>query len=246
MMKKVTFTIFILLFFVFLFPSGLRSQGNSGIVSLFQPGLKYQANSGVVAGKVTISGTPLKKKPKLLSPYARERHPDIRLKLSSEAVNLEDAVVYLEHVDNFQYQQNEKVIMDQKDMTIIPHVLPIVQGTTVYFTNHDNIYHNLFSFSRTKKFDLGRFGTDEVRTVTFDRAGVVRVFCDIHSFMSAFIVVLQNPFFQALDSDGSYLIENVPPGNYTIKLWYENLREISKEVEILPGDSVRVNFDVSL
>ena len=97
--------------------------------------------------------------------------------------------------------------------TFVPHVLPIVAGTTVDFPNNDHTYHNVFSLSKTKTFDLGRYAVGRSKSVRFDRPGIVRVFCDIHSHMSAFIIVFAHRYFALADIDGAYRLENVPPGN---------------------------------
>ena len=84
--------------------------------------------------------------------------------------------------------------MDQRNETFVPHVLAITTGTTVDFPNSDRIYHNVFSLSKTAPFDLGRYAVGRSKSVRFDRPGIVRVFCDIHSHMSAFILVFSHPF----------------------------------------------------
>ena len=92
--------------------------------------------------------------------------------------------------------------MDQRNETFVPHVLAIVAGTTVDFPNNDQTYHNVFSLSKTKSFDLGRYAVGRSKSVRFDRPGIVRVFCDIHSHMSAFILVFAHRYFSVVDDDG--------------------------------------------
>lgn len=111
--------------------------------------------------------------------------------------------------------------MDQRNETFVPHLLAITAGTVVEFPNSDRIYHNVFSLSKTKRFDLGRYAVGHSKAVRFDRPGIVRVFCDIHSHMNAFILVFGHRFFAETDDDGRYAIEGVPPGTYTLSAWYE-------------------------
>src|SRR5215831_3158154 len=85
--------------------------------------------------------------------------------------------------------------LDQRHEQFVPHVLAITAGTTVDFPNNDLTFHNVFSLSPIKSFDLGRYPVGQSRSVKFDRAGIIPVFCDIHSHMSAYILVFNHPFF---------------------------------------------------
>jgi hypothetical protein len=100
-------------------------------------------------------------------------------------------------------------------------VLAIVAGTTVDFPNNDQTYHNVFSLSKAKSFDLGRYAAGKSKPIRFDRPGIVRVFCDIHSHMSAFILVFAHRYFAVTDDEGRYRLDNVPPGTYTVAVWNE-------------------------
>ena len=111
--------------------------------------------------------------------------------------------------------------MDQRNETFSPHVLSITTGTMVDFPNNDRTYHNVFSLSPTNRFDLGRYGNGKSQAKRFDRAGIVRVFCDIHSHMSAFILVFNHPYHTTTDADGRYRIDNIPSGTYTVTAWHE-------------------------
>ena len=114
----------------------------------------------------------------------------------------------------------------------MPHVLAIVAGTTVDFPNNDRTYHNVFSLSKTRSFDLGRYAAGHSKAVRFDRPGIVRVFCDIHSHMSAFILVFAHRYFAVTDDDGRYRIDNVPPGTYTVVAWNEAMALESRRVGV--------------
>jgi plastocyanin len=135
-------------------------------------------------------------------------------------------------------------VLNQKDQMFIPHVLPIPKGTSVRIVNQDKIYHNVFSLSAAKKFNIGRRPTGEAVPVLFDKAGVVQVFCDIHSNMSAFVVVLDNSFFAQPDDDGHFELSNVPPGHYTIRAWHERFSAPSKEITVRAGETATVDFDL--
>jgi len=133
-------------------------------------------------------------------------------------------------------------VMDQRNETFVPHVLAITTGTTVDFPNSDRIYHNVFSLSKTRPFDLGRYAAGKSQSVRFDRPGIVRVFCEIHSHMSAFILVFNHPFFVVTDTDGRYRLENVPPGNYSVVAWNEGLASEPKPVGVPEGATSELDF----
>jgi len=136
---------------------------------------------------------------------------------------LRPAVVYLDAGPRgaFEPDESARARMDQVDQTFVPHVLAIAVGTTVDFPNSDVTFHNVFSLSKTRSFDLGRYSRGHSKAVRFDRPGVVQVFCDIHSHMSAYILVFAHRFFAVTDDAGRYAIGGVPPGSYTLTVWHE-------------------------
>ena len=137
-----------------------------------------------------------------------------------------------------------RATLEQMDKTFVPSLLPIVVGTVVDFPNLDPIFHNVFSYSKTKRFDLGRYAGEESRSVTFDKPGVVRVFCEIHSFMNATIVVLPAPWFSTVDEAGWFEIRDVPAGEYEVLLWYEGESDLGpvRELSVAQTDSVRMRL----
>ena len=109
--------------------------------------------------------------------------------------------------------------LNQRNQSFVPYVLAITVGTTVDFPNSDSTYHNVFSLSKPRRFDLGRYPRGQSRSVRFDEPGVVRVFCEIHSDMNAFILVFAHRYFATTDADGRYRIDDVPPGTYALTVW---------------------------
>jgi plastocyanin len=197
---------------------------------------------GMIRGRVEFRRTPS---------IVPERRPGVaELGASSSPQAGEDrtrAVVYLETAPGgaFEERETSRVSMDQRNEAFVPHVLAITAGTTVEFPNSDRTYHNVFSLSKTKRFDLGRYAAGQSKAVRFDRPGIVRVFCDIHSHMNAFIVVFSHRFFALTDSDGRYRIDRVPSGAYTVVAWYEGQARESKVVTIPnEGGSVELDFMV--
>jgi plastocyanin len=154
------------------------------------------------------------------------------------------SVVYLETAPRGAFEQNQRAraVMDQRNETFVPHLMAITTGTSVEFPNSDRIYHNVFSLSRTRTFDLGRYAAGRSKSVRFDVPGIVRVFCDIHSHMSAFILVFNHPFFDVTSVDGRYRIDNVPSGTYSVVAWNEGLASEPKSVTIADGAIAELDF----
>jgi plastocyanin len=156
-------------------------------------------------------------------------------------------IVYLEKAPAgaFEERASGRARMTQRNETFLPHVLAVRAGTTVDFPNDDETYHNVFSLSRTRRFDLGRYAAGQSKEVRFDQPGIVRVFCDIHSHMSAFILVFNHRYFAAAGADGRYAIAAVPPGRYTVAVWHEGAVRSSQAV-LVPdhGGSVAADFEV--
>jgi len=156
------------------------------------------------------------------------------------------SVVYLESAPRGAFEQADpgRAVMDQHEERFVPHVLAIMTGTTVDFPNSDNIYHNVFSLSKVRPFDLGRYAAGRSKQIKFDRPGIVRVFCEIHSHMSAFILVFNHPFFAVTDPDGRYRIDNVPPGIYSVVAWNEGATTDSKAAMVPDGGVSELDFTV--
>ncbi len=157
------------------------------------------------------------------------------------------SVVYLDPAPRaaFDAREEPRARMDQKDETFVPHVLAIVAGTVVDFPNNDETYHNVFSLSKPKPFDLGRYAAGRSKSVRFDKPGIVRVFCDIHAHMSGFILVFSHRYFAITDAEGRYRLDNVPPGTYNVVAWHEAAREDTRKI-VVPesGGDVELNFSL--
>ena len=160
--------------------------------------------------------------------------------------DLRRGLVYLDTAPRGAFDEPEpgRAVMDQRNETFAPRLLAVTTGTTVDFPNSDRTYHNVFSLSRPRRFDLGRYATGRSKSVRFDRPGVVRVFCDIHSHMSAFVVVFTHRFFRVTDGDGRYRIDQVPPGTYTVVGWYEGEARVQRSVTVAAGSTVDLDLEV--
>jgi len=198
-----------------------------------------QPRLGAIRGRVNILRVvqPAERRPsvsELGAPPPREI-PDLRR-----------AVVYLDSAPAAALERREpaRASMDQRNETFVPHVLAITTGTTVDFPNSDRFYHNVFSLSKARPFDLGRYAAGNSRQVRFDRPGIVRVFCDIHSHMNAFILVFSHPFFAMTDAEGRYRIDNVPPGSYSVIAWNEGVSSDPAPVTVPNGGVAELDIAI--
>ena len=132
----------------------------------------------------------------------------------------------------------------QKDLTFIPALLPVPAGTKVEFPNLDDTYHNIFSYSPAKRFDLGRYRPEErpIPTQVFDKSGLVTLRCDIHEHMRGLILVLNTPYFVMTDTDGHFRLSGLPAGHYTLKAWIDSRTTREKPVELKNGQTLLVDF----
>ena len=132
----------------------------------------------------------------------------------------------------------------QKDLTFIPSLLPVQVGTKVEFPNLDDAYHNIFSYSPAKRFDLGRYRPDErpIPTEVFDKSGLVILRCDIHEHMRGLILVLNTPHFVMTDTNGRFRLEGLPAGHYTLKAWIDSRTTREKPVDLKSGQTLHVDF----
>ena len=148
--------------------------------------------------------------------------------------DLGDAVLYLESPASPSPATAAKPVTIEiaiTDKTYAPHVVVVPVGSTVRFPNHDPFNHNVFSVSEPNTFDLGLYGRGEVKSQTFEHPGLVRVYCNVHPRMVAYVFVMENRFYAQPGSDGSFAIDNVPAGRYRLHVWHERIpSEVVKDV----------------
>ena len=156
----------------------------------------------------------------------------------------ENVVVYIEEVGGNKYAAPlEHGVVDQLNLTFVPHVIAVQKGTTIDFPNSDLARHNVFSPPDCcKQFNLGTYSMGVVKHVEFKELCEVPLLCNVHAEMSAFVLVLGNPYFSVTGSDGAFKIENVPPGTYKLTAWHEKLMTITKDVTVESGKTASVGF----
>jgi plastocyanin len=188
------------------------------------------AGTGSIRGRVELRRSPARFE-------GRPQVAELGMPPAREPGDRRRSVVYLETVPQsaFDAPSPGRAILDQRDETFVPPVVAITVGSSVVFPNSDRVYHNVFSLSKTRRFDLGRYPNGQSRSVVFDRPGVVRVFCEIHSHMSAYILVFAHRFFSVTDTEGRYRIDGIPPGSYTLSLWSEGSVRERRELRVEGG-----------
>jgi plastocyanin len=213
-------------FVVLVVPALLPSQGSRGLAAM----------GGTIRGRVEVRrpATPPERRPNVADLGSPAALRDISDRLTS--------VVYMEDAPKTPPSVPGHAVLDQRDERFVPHVLAVTTGTVVDFPNSDRIFHNVFSLSKIRPFDLGRYAAGRSKAVTFDRPGIVRVFCDIHSHMNAFILVFNHPFFALTDMDGRYRIDNVPPGTYNLVAWNEGVSSGPQAVVVPEGGEAELDF----
>jgi plastocyanin len=178
-----------------------------------------------------------------------ERRPDVAAPGGAGPRDIQDlrrGLVYLDTAPRAAFDERDpgRAVMDQRNERFVPHLLAVMVGTWVDFPNSDLTYHNVFSLSRAQRFDLGRYAAGRSKAVRMDRPGVVRVFCDIHSHMSAFVVVFNHPFFDVTDAEGRFELPAVPAGSYTLVGWYEGEARTTRAVVVPPTGWAEVELVV--
>ncbi len=162
------------------------------------------------------------------------------------ARNSANVVVYIDKVEGKVFEPSkEHAVMDQKNLEFIPHVLPVLVGTTVDFLNSDDVLHNVFSPDCPDgKFNLGTWAKGVVKSFTFNKPGVSTLLCNVHPEMEAYVVAIRTPYFAVSDKEGNYTIKDVPAGKYTLKVWHEKRKAKPQEVEVPEKGVVTMNFEL--
>jgi plastocyanin len=193
------------------------------------------ADDAVIEGRVTLPAPPA-------APIIPQRY-EVVSNTGLVAASPPRAVVYLE--GEFPHPAAPATAqLAQKDLAFSPSLLPIQVGTRVEFPNHDNTFHNIFSFSPTKRFDLGRYRPNDepVPSQVFDVAGLVILRCEIHQHMRGLILVLDTPYFVVTDGTGRYRLTGLPAGKYRLKAWVDSQTTHTQTVDLGPGTTLHADF----
>jgi plastocyanin len=202
-------------------------------------------HAGSISGTVRAEGKAGAEADALSGKYESRRFKTIERVDYSE---IKDFVVFIEGKVEGKAAPPDKPVqvrterVNQKGATFVPHVLPIIVGTTVEWPNNDDILHNVFSMSDTTNFNLGLYKHPQIEKVTFNKPGRADIFCSIHSRMSCIVLVLENPYFASTNEKGRYIIPDVPAGTYKLKAWHERIPSQTIEVNVTETGEVKVDF----
>jgi plastocyanin len=204
-----------------------------------------------------ISGTILIKKrltkPSVTAPVSiYQRGPSVQLGTDSGedpiAFERSRVVVYLELATPVEGASSQSSVaeIEQADRRFVPDLVVVPAGSTVSFPNMDPIFHNIYSLSKSKSFDLGSYDKGNTRKVTFSKPGIVEVYCHLHPNMAATVVVTPNRWFARPDGEGHYRIPNVPPGHYTVVAWHKTAGFFRKTVSVGEGEQGTADFFIPI
>lgn len=193
--------------------------------------------TGRLQGRVTIT-VPVSKAPPSAA-YGARRVDKGAAEAGTELTNV---VVFLQDMPPPATLPPTRARIVQENETFVPRVVAITRGSTVDFPNADPFFHDVFSLSRSGTFDLGSYPRGQTKSQQFRKAGLIKVYCHIHSHMSASIMVFDHPFFTIPKTDGSFTIDDVPPGNYKVSAWHERIGDNTQSVRIEPGRPSEVQF----
>lgn len=191
---------------------------------------------GVIEGTVSLPASP--------PPAPVQARYQIKTSGTVATTDPPAAVVYLEGDFPPVTSTNPPVVhLEQKDFQFSPSLLAVRKGTPVEFPNLDEEYHNVLSYSKPKRFDLGRYRAGEkAPVVIFDQPGLIRLRCEVHEHMRATILVLDTPYFAKTGPKGEYRLENVPAGRYILKAWLDEKKTVERPVELSAGQTLRVDL----
>jgi plastocyanin len=209
---------------------------------VFLLGVVFASGLHCVFGEITIEGHVELAKTKS-APVMAKRY-EIVTNGGVLGTNPPLAVVYLEGSFPKPAKLPTKEVA-QKDLAFVPALLPVQVGTKVEFPNKEkDTYHNIFSYSPAKRFDLGRYRPDEkpVPFQIFDVAGLVTLRCDIHEHMRGLILVLATPYFAVTDESGHFKLSGLPAGHYTLKAWIDSRTTREHPVDLTSGSALHVEF----
>ena len=151
-----------------------------------------------------------------------------------------DVVVWLDEVPGPPPAAPGRVVLDQRNLRFLPHVMAVRVGTRVEMPNNDRVFHNVFSFKDGKRFDLGLYPVGTSKIVDFDKPGLSRIFCNIHPTMAAYVIAVASTHIAVSDADGRFVLSDVPPGRYPYHAWRPGVETMSGTLTVAAGQPVEV------
>ena len=200
-----------------------------------------EATTGVLTGRVHVVSHPARR----LATAGAYPGRIVGIQAERDSSELDNVIVFVNstmRVDS----APQHVAIRQANEEFVPHVVAVTAGSTVEFPNDDLIFHNVFSLSRASTFDLGRYPRNASKARTFAQPGVIKVFCHLHSHMSAIVRVFSHPYFAFPDRDGRFTIPGVPSGRVDVTAWHERAGEVTHQASIEGGGTTELTFSLPL
>ncbi len=200
-----------------------------------------EAATGALTGRVHVVSHPARR----LATAGVYPGRIVGIQADRDTSELDNVIVFVnssQRVDSAPQQ----VAVRQTNEEFVPHVVAVTAGSTVEFPNDDLIFHNVFSLSRAATFDLGRYPRNASKARTFAKPGVVKVFCHLHSHMSAIVRVFPHPYFAVPDRAGRFTISGVPTGRIDVTAWHERAGEVTQKVTVEEGGATELTFSLPL
>jgi len=201
----------------------------------------HASATGAISGQVDIVARPSRK----LATAGSYPGRTVALPAARRANEIQNVVVFVD-TDVAEPSPPRQVMMRQDHEEFVPHVVAVTVGSTVDFPNGDLVFHNVFSLSSAATFDLGRYPRDTSKSRVFTKPGLVKVFCHLHSHMSAVVRVFAHPHFAVPDEDGRFSLEGLPAGPHVVAAWHERVGEVRQTVLVTPAESAMVSLSLPL
>jgi plastocyanin len=200
-----------------------------------------QADAGTISGRVHVVSHPARR----LATAGVYPSRIVGIQADRDTSELDNVVVFVK-TDARVESAPRRVTVRQTNEEFVPHVVAVTVGSTVDFPNDDLIFHNVFSLSRAATFDLGRYPRNTSKSRTFTRPGIVKVFCHLHSHMSAIVRVFPHPYFAVPDREGRFAIAGVPAGRHEVTAWHERAGEVTHVATLDAGSRAELSFSLPL
>lgn len=207
-----------------------------GAALLVMPDGSASAQSGAIEGTVALEPPPPPRR-------TANRYPGATS--APERVQQVPAVVYVVGAVEGAAPRAGQAQMVQQDTAFTPSALVVPVGGAVEFPNADPFFHNVFSYSSTQRFDLGRYPQGQSKSVTFDETGVVSVFCEVHDKMRGVVIVTENPYHAVVGDDGSFRIEGIPPGEHRVAFWSADHRPVQRTITVRAGETSGIDVELN-
>jgi plastocyanin len=192
---------------------------------------------GTIEGRVVVPMQPARRR--------AERYFDATAPAATPRVQSIPAVVFIRGTVEGGQRRVAAMRLAQRDTAFTPAVLVVPVGSTVEFPNQDDFFHNVFSYSSPKRFDLGRYPRGESKSVRFDEPGIVRIYCEVHESMRSAVIVTENPYYAVVADNGNFAIDDVPAGSHVLEIWHSDhdVRTMTVEVEAGRTTTLTIELD---